>query len=626
MNVPNHMTPKSILGRLGILMGTIVIFAIVSIMISTIFTEMSAGKARAINIAGSLRMHSYLLASQLTEPGQDDAQRTETIARSVQAYETRLNNPLLLAGLNVETEKPLYERYRRIHRRWEQTFKPLALAAATDEAQRITFIRTIGDFVSEIDEMVHLMEQELEDKIQWLRLVQGVSLFAIVVVVLVTMYLMHMQVLIPLNNLLDCARAVRKGDFRISAEHTGPDELGQLGDAFNVMVKDLSHMYANLEARVEEKTEELARTNRSLELLYDTTRTLLAREITNEALMQVLRQVEQVVGAASGAIYACNAEQQRGLPLAADISRDGNRPTICSQSDCARCIGDGAVAVHAAATADSAHIVSIPLTDRGRSYGVMPLAIPRERQLAPWQLQLLEAVGRHIGAALAMAQRNEERHRLALFEERSVIARELHDSLAQSLSYLKIQVARLQSLLDKAAPAEQTRGVVGELKTGLNNAYRQLRELLTTFRLRMDGRGLQAALEDTVRECRSRTGLAITLRNRLIGVELASNEEIHVLQVIREALSNVEHHAHARQVDITLERLPDNRVRVRVDDDGVGITSQEAPTHHYGLVIMRDRAHSLKGELSIHARAGGGTRVELEFTPATPFRELPQTA
>lgn len=623
MNAENKTPTQSVLGRLGIAMGTIVIFAMASIMISTIFTEMSTGKARAINIAGSLRMHSYLLASQLTQPGLTEGARQELIARSVRDYEARLNDPMLLAGLQLELKLPISEAYGQIRQRWGTHFKPLALAAATDEAKRAQFVASIGDFVSAIDKMVNLLEQELEEKIQWLRLVQGVSLFVIVIVVLITMYLMHTQVIIPLNDLLGCARAVRKGDFQVRARHTKPDELGQLGVAFNTMVKDLSQMYANLEVRVEEKTEELARSNQSLELLYGTIRTLSERRVTHEALMQVLHEVERVLDVPAGAICACSLELRQGLPLAADLGEDSKRPEICRRSSCDQCIGNGCLNIRAAESADGTRIVSVPLTDGGRHYGVMPLEIPPGRDLAPWQLQLIEAVGQHIGAALAMAQRNEELHRLALFEERSVIARELHDSLAQSLTYLKIQVTRLQSLLAKSAPAEQTRDVVEELKIGLNHAYRQLRELLTTFRLRIDGRGLNAALEETVREFMRHGNFSISLKNHLLSVELASNEEIHVLQVIREALSNVEHHARAAQAEVSLERLENNRVRIRVDDDGVGIADAQSPVHHYGLKIMSDRAHSLNGDLSVRRREIGGTRVELEFNPATPFGNIP---
>ena len=625
MDDENQTPTQSVLGRLGIAMGMIVIFAMASIMVSTVFTEMSTGKARAINVAGSLRMQSYLLASQLTRPGLSDDARRQLIEGSVREYEARLDDPTLLAGVQTELVPPIAKAYRNIRQRWENHFKPLALAAATDPGKRAQFIATIGEFVAQIDQMVKLLEQELEDKIQWLRLVQGVSLFVIVIVVLITMYLMHTQVIIPLNDLLACARAVRKGDFQVRARHIQPDELGQLGAAFNTMVADLSQMYATLEVRVEEKTVELARSNRSLELLYGTIRTLSERRVTQEALMQVLHEVERVMEVSAGAICAYDPLLRQGLPLVAHPGEGGSRPSICPDS-CERCIGDGSLSIRQTEAADGVHAVSVPLTDGGRSYGVMPLQLQPGKELAPWQLQLLEAVGRHIGAALAMAQRDEERHRLALFEERSVIARELHDSLAQSLTYLKIQVTRLQAMLGKNAPEEQTGEIVGELKSGLNNAYRQLRELLTTFRLRIDGRGLNAALEETVREFMRHDGLAITLTNRLLGVELASNEEIHVLQVIREALSNVEHHARAATAQVSLERLDNNRVRVRVDDDGVGIKEGQSPMHHFGLNIMRDRAHSLNGELIVRHRETGGTRVELEFDPATPFGKLPAMA
>ena len=234
-------------------------------------------------------------------------------------------------------------------------------------------------------------------------------------------------------------------------------------------------------------------------------------------------------------------------------------------------------------------------------------------------MKLLESIGHHIGAAFATAKRSDEQRGIALLEERSVIARELHDSLAQSLTYLKIQVTRLKLQLSASGAREQTADVVEELKLGINNAYRQLRELLTTFRLRIDGRGLSEALQDTISEFSQRIGIEIGLHDRLLGYELDSSEQIHVLQVVREALTNIEHHASARRADVRLA-LENGRITVTVDDDGVGIKETEAPTHHYGLAIMRDRASTLGGALQVTRRAAGGTRVELQFSARGPFR------
>ncbi|HLS81643.1 MAG TPA: histidine kinase [Steroidobacter sp.] len=606
----------SILGRLGIAMGAIVVLAMISILVSTIFTEMSAGQARAINLAGSLRMLSYRLSGELVQ-GDVAAAR-----RSIDTLQSRLNDPALRAGVQVELAHPLRATYMDVSTAWREEVEPLARQAMSDRWAHAAFLVRANDFVAQVDDLVELLELELESKISWLRWVQGVSLLLIVVVVLATMYIMHTQVVVPLSDLLHCASAVRRGNFKVAVAHDGADELGQLGQAFNTMVNDLSRMYAELEARVAEKTEELARSNQSLELLYSVSCTLSGHEIDDEALNQVLREVRGVVEAPAGAICATEPPQRTCFLLAADTPT-GARPHICNLTDCERCIGDGQLRVQSIAGVEGeANIVSVPLVDGGRSYGVMPLELPKGRTLTPWQSQLLATVGNHIGAALALARRHQERHRLALLEERTIIARELHDSLAQSLSYQKIQVTRLESLLDKQAPREQIEPVVKELKTGLSNAYRQLRELLTTFRLRMDGRGLASALEETVREFEDRGGIEISLHNHLIGVELAANEEIHVLQLIREALSNVVHHARARRAVVSLEHAGDNQIRVRIDDDGIGIPEVEtaAAVHHYGIVIMRDRAATLQGRLRVGRREAGGTRVELEFTPETPFQ------
>jgi two-component system nitrate/nitrite sensor histidine kinase NarX len=137
--------------------------------------------------------------------------------------------------------------------------------------------------------------------------------------------------------------------------------------------------------------------------------------------------------------------------------------------------------------------------------------------------------------------------------------------------------------------------------------------------LRIDGRGLSEALQETIREFSQRSGVEIGLHDRLLGHELDSSEQIHVLQVVREALTNVEHHAHARHANVRLT-IEQGRIRVAVDDDGVGIRDAGPPTHHYGLAIMRDRAATLGGTLQVARSPEGGTRVELEFSPRGPFQ------
>lgn len=605
----------SIVIRFGLAIAALAILALVSILLSIVVTDMSSGEARAINVAGSLRMQSYAIGVAVVQPDGDTPQG-QRVAAALANFEARYRNPALVRVIPASSKDGVRDAYQAVGASWEQ-FRSVALQAASTTTAQPQLLAGIAGLAGRIDRLVDLVEERLESKLQVLRFVQVVSLVLLVIVGTIVVHQIRAQVLVPLGELLRCADRVRRGDFSVRVGRRKSDELGQLGEAFNFMVQDLSQIYANLEARVRQKTEELARSNQSLELLYGTTRTLSEGATARDALLHVLNEVERVTGVQAGAICIRPDEAADAVPLAADMPAE-LIAELCGQGCCGRCIAEGRLEIIAVpGREDGTRVVSVPLSDGTRNYGVMPLVLRPGSELLAWQLQLVEAVGRHIGAALAATRRHEERHRLALLDERSVIARELHDSLAQSLSYLKIQVARLQSLMPQQPAFEGLADVVDEIRGGLNDAYRQLRELLTTFRLRIDGRGLNAAIDDTVQEFARRAGFTIRLDNGLVGNELASSQEIHVLQVIREALSNIEHHAHAREACITLGSMGDGRIRVSIEDDGSGLEQAAPRVHHYGMEIMRDRARSLGGGISVGPRPGGGTRVELEF-PAVP--------
>jgi len=230
-------------------------------------------------------------------------------------------------------------------------------------------------------------------------------------------------------------------------------------------------------------------------------------------------------------------------------------------------------------------------------------------------MQLLEALSRHIGIAIGTAHRTEQSRRLSLLEERGVIARELHDSLAQSLSYMKIQVSRLQAVMGQHNFSQDANTILAELREGLNGAYRELRELLTTFRLKIEGNGLMPTLEKTVAEFSSRGNIPISIASHLAGCQLSANEEIHIMQIVREALANVIHHSKAAHASVSIEQGEDQFISVIIDDDGIGIGESQSETHHYGMSIMQERARSLGGSFNVQTLAVGGTRIIFRFHP-----------
>lgn len=264
--------------------------------------------------------------------------------------------------------------------------------------------------------------------------------------------------------------------------------------------------------------------------------------------------------------------------------------------------------------------LAVPVRDAGETYGVLIVEAPGDFLFESRHRRLVDAVAGLFALSLGNLQRNQRRRRLALMDERNAIAGELHDSLAQALSYMKLQIARLQMEIGRScsacAPGGRVLEVSGEIKLGLDNAYRHLRELLSAFRTSMPPGGLQQALREVVEELSARAGTEIGLDYRLGDTPLSVNEEFHLLQIVREALTNVIRHARADHALIRLDRAADGEVVVQVEDDGRGIAPDSGGEGHHGLSIMRERARQLGGSLSLSpAIDDTGTRVEMRFRP-----------
>ena len=171
--------------------------------------------------------------------------------------------------------------------------------------------------------------------------------------------------------------------------------------------------------------------------------------------------------------------------------------------------------------------------------------------------------------------------------------------------------------MQKQLPQSQIEDTIDDIKEGLNSAYLQLRELLTTFRLKLDDPAIKNALHATVTEFSAKCQHNIEFYYQLPQNYLTANQEIHLLQIVREALSNVHRHAHATLAGVSIDLL-DNKVRVKIWDNGKGMT--QSPTErnaagvgHLGLGIMAERAKSLHAELVLSAREEQGTIVSFEF-------------
>lgn len=230
-------------------------------------------------------------------------------------------------------------------------------------------------------------------------------------------------------------------------------------------------------------------------------------------------------------------------------------------------------------------------------------------------LRELQGAARQLAEVLRTFAEDRQLRRRELAAERAVLARELHDSVAQQLGYLQIRASRLQSVLADPAQKNVADEMLVDLRDTLQGLHRQVRELITTARLTMDGRTLRQALEASVDEFARRSGCVFTLDNRVPGDCLPGEVELQILQIVREALANVVRHSHARQARIDLRQTPGRGIEVQVRDDGVGIP-EALPEHgHFGLRIMRERAAAIGADLRIGPQSPHGTSVHLRWGP-----------
>jgi two-component system nitrate/nitrite sensor histidine kinase NarX len=618
-------------------MSVIVLLALVSMVSSAFIAQTAAGLAAAINQSGSLRMQSYRIGVALADESLSAPDRSGRAAALAAEFEDRLASPRLVDAIPERAASDAAGAYERVRELWEDRMKgPLfeEIRLLAEDASRLrqtvpraAYLAGVDAFVAEIDRLVMLLEDYAERRIDLLRATQAVSLVLTVGIVVFTMGLVLRRVVRPLGELLASADRARRGDFSTRVSATGADELGRVGSAMNLMSESLSQLYGALEQRVAEKTQDLARSNHSLELLYRTSKTLNESPVSEQLLREVLREIARDLG--TGPATLCLREEGapgRGTVLVT-TRPEGENACACWDQGCRACdeLRDAGTFELALPGGGRSRVLSVPVTDQDLRFGVLLVDLPAGTKPESDQQRLLGTLAGHIGTALNLQRRMRESRHLALHEERGVIARELHDSLAQSLSYLKIQATRLAAALGDGADPAAPRAVLEELREGINSAYRQLRELLTTFRLKMDDRGLARALEGTVEEFRARGAVQVRLDNTLPAMLLGPHEELHVLQIVREALSNVMRHAGAQHAAVSLRNAQD-AVEVEVVDDGRGLGPREDRTPHYGLTIMRERAASLGGALSVDSAPGGGTRVRLRFRPGGAAPAVPEPA
>ncbi|TLU66409.1 HAMP domain-containing protein [Thalassotalea litorea] len=611
---------NSIVFRIGSMMFAISFVAIVSMFSSVFISEMADKDALAINHAGSLRMQSYKIYSQLSLLSQLDAEAQAKqqlqLNQSIDEFNNKVSNPLINSNTRVLPLVATEEALSHVRQRWFDEISP-ELLLLVDNPERITTQElmvlgaTVELFVTRLDNLVALYQHRAESRILLIRMILGISLFVTVLLAAITMVQISRRVEKPLSELTRTAKQLMAGDYSARTNIDQQDELGFLAETMNKMSEAISMSHQHMENRVQTKTTKLQRSNGALELLYQTSQ-LMNNDEGNLDLVPIAEKLSIISEIED--IDLCLTTATGAAPYEHIMTSKKAIAEICEKGDCGGCLSNQKELL---TTSIDKMVMRYPIKKDEVSYGVLVCNLPANVPLEAWQNQLFTSISALVANGLHTRQQQEQTRRIALLNERTVIARELHDSLAQALSYLKMQVAMLQKLRAKQDSEKKIDSVVDELKLGLNSAYRQLRELLTTFRLKIDEAGLQLAFIQMTEQLNKRADqrMQFSLDYQIQNIPLTPNEEIHLMQIAREASQNALNHSHAAQVKIQVLEDENRHICLHIDDDGVGIPDNAEKLNHYGMAIIQERTQSLSGRLQIDTATDKGTKVVVSFAP-----------
>lgn len=630
----NPQRPQWSLGlKLAVVLLPFLVFTTLSIGLTLWVSWQLDGGAAAVNEAGRLRMQLERMVRSVADEDADALQQQAI------GFDQKLE--LLRKG---DADRPLFmpwddavrQHFRRVADEWDGLrTRWLTGVPVASEASLTALERDAARFTADIDTLVRAIETHLSRWTAIMHLIQLSLLGLTVLASTMLAYVGYVFVLEPVGRLTQAVRRVQQGDLGVRVASASHDEFGTLAAGFNGMAEHLQSVYGNLEALVREKTAELEEKHERLEALYEVSAMVADASSTDELAQDFVRCARRLVRADAVLLRWYDARRGHYVPLAWEGVPDAMlaAESTLAEGECA-CgapapgANDGdpelrVIALDALPMSCHQHCrhagfataAAIPVRAQRHTSGELDLFFRTPTVLSQAERSLLEALVVHLAAGLENIRLAALAKEAAVAEERGFIARELHDSIAQSLAFLKIQVQLMRDALT-SGDRERMSAVLADIDTGVRESYGDVRELLVHFRTRADAGGIETALQTTLGKFEHQSGLRAELQVHGHAVPLPADVQIQVLHIVQEALSNVRKHARAGRVRVEVWKQPAWCFEVSDDgigfaDGGIAIESLPADATHVGLRIMAERAARIGATLAVDSWRGKGTRVRL---------------
>jgi two-component system, NarL family, nitrate/nitrite sensor histidine kinase NarX len=597
----------------------LLVVALISIGLTLWVTWKLSGGAAALNEAGRMRMQTWRLTS---------AVQAELADYEIRALVNEFDESIRILRQG-DSARPLFvpwddevqSRFIEVDKGW-QTQKQILKSQPSSE--HVDLVKNSADFLTVIDRFVLSIEHQLASLTAILNLFQFVMMALAIGGAVIMLYTGYHYVIHPLSQLRDGLSRLESAQFSVRVEVASNDEFGQVAQGFNRMAATLQSLYGNLEAQVANKTKRIADQKERLQALYEVSAFLAKANNLHDLTQGFAQQVRALMRADSLAIRWVGDEPDKFLILNSDnfpleIMEDEKclRAGVCACGNATYESRTRVIPIKSSEVAPLQHcskrgyetMISVPVKLQKKLLGEIDLFYRNEVHLTIEELELVDTFASHLASSVEGMRALALDREAAIAGERTMLARELHDSIAQSLAFLKIQTGMLRASISKNDHLKIDHAM-DELDNGLKESIADVRELLLHFRTRTNYDDIDTAIQETLQKFQHQTGIAVARKITGEGLPLAQDVQIHVLHVLQESLSNIRKHAKARNVSIEIEKGDTWRFLVR--DDGVGFDDEIERSHlQVGLNIMRERAAQIYAEVAVSSQAGVGTTVTL---------------
>jgi signal transduction histidine kinase len=438
----------------------------------------------------------------------------------------------------------------------------------------------------------------------------------------------------PIAGLISAAHEVAQGRFGETIAADTGDEIEQLAGEFNAMSRRLSASYHELEQRVEDRTTELKassdaerRRAEQFRVISDVGQRMTSLLAVDELLDQIVQLIQQAFGYRhvgiglvedDEVVYRAGAGPMWDDP---DVAFRPQRLRIGRQGITGAVAESGKPLLIPDVRADDRYVemagsharseLAVPMIAKGVVIGVLDAQSTEPSAFDQSDVVVMQSLANQAAIAIENARLYERARGLAVLEERQRVARDLHDSVTQSLYAVTLYADGAARLLE-ARDVEAACGYLSHLRQTARGALAEMRLLI--FELRppeLEKVGLAAALQARLDSVEGRAGLATRLSVQ-DDVRAPPHVEEAFFRIAQEALNNALKHARARSVEVSLTRH-DDRLRLAIEDDGIGFDPDSAEeSGGFGLRSMRERAAQIGASFELASAPDQGTRITVE--------------